>query len=53
MQSVEEIYQQYIKPLPDSEKLRLITIIATDLIESEAEKSSQSNNQQPANQLKD
>ena len=24
MQSVEEIYQQYVKPLPDKEKLRLI-----------------------------
>ncbi|CAN5802681.1 hypothetical protein BH20ACI4_BH20ACI4_14090 [soil metagenome] len=38
MQSVEEIYQQYVKPLPDKEKLRLIAKVSSDLVESEDEK---------------
>lgn len=38
MQSVEEIYQQYIKPLPNKEKLRLIAKVSNDLAESENEK---------------
>ncbi len=38
MQSVEEIYQQYIKPLPEKEKLRLIARVSNDLAESENEK---------------
>ncbi len=38
MQSVEEIYQQYVKPLPDKEKLRLIAKVSNDLAENEAEK---------------
>ncbi|MGI9055321.1 MAG: hypothetical protein ACR2F2_05905 [Pyrinomonadaceae bacterium] len=38
MQSVEEIYQQYVKPLPDKEKLRLIAKVSSDLAESENEK---------------
>jgi hypothetical protein len=29
--TVEEIYQQYIKPLPASERLRLLAITAQDL----------------------
>lgn len=38
MQTVEEIYQQYIKPLPDREKLRLIAKVSNDLAETETEK---------------
>ena len=38
MQSVEEIYQQYVKPLPDKEKLRLIAKVSSDLAEGESEK---------------
>lgn len=38
MQTVEEIYQQYIKPLPDREKLRLIAKVSNDLAENETEK---------------
>jgi hypothetical protein len=38
MQTVEEIYQQYVKPLPDKEKLRLIAKVSTDLAETETEK---------------
>jgi hypothetical protein len=38
MQTVEEIYQQYIKPLPDKEKLRLIAKVSGDLAEPETEK---------------
>lgn len=34
-QTVEEIYQQYIKPLPDAEKLRLIAKVAENLAEIE------------------
>lgn len=34
MQTVEEIYQQYIKPLPDKEKLRLIAKVSNDLAET-------------------
>jgi hypothetical protein len=37
MQTVEEIYQQYIKPLPNNEKLRLIAKVSYDLAENEAE----------------
>ena len=37
MQSVEEIYQQYIKPLPNSEKLKLIAKVSNDLAETESE----------------
>ncbi len=32
-QTVEEIYRQHIKPLPDVEKLRLITKVAESLAE--------------------
>lgn len=35
MQTAEEIYQQYIKPLPNSEKIRLIVKVSTDLAETE------------------
>ena len=38
MQTVEEIYQQYVKPLPNKEKLRLIAKVSTDLAETESEK---------------
>ena len=38
MQTAEEIYQQYIKPLPDKEKLRLIARVSNDLAETEIEK---------------
>ncbi|MGI8788159.1 MAG: hypothetical protein ACR2HG_10400 [Pyrinomonadaceae bacterium] len=38
MQTAEEIYQQYIKPLPNIEKLRLIAKVSSDLAESETEK---------------
>lgn len=38
MQTAEEIYQQYIKPLPNKEKLRLIAKVSNDLAESETEK---------------
>ncbi len=38
MQTVEEIYQQYIKPLPSNEKLRLIAKVSNDLAENETEK---------------
>lgn len=38
MQTVEEIYQQHIKPLPSSEKLRLIAKVSSDLAENETEK---------------
>ncbi|MGI9036288.1 MAG: hypothetical protein ACR2GD_09650 [Pyrinomonadaceae bacterium] len=38
MQTIEEIYQQYIKPLPNNEKLRLIAKVSNDLVENETEK---------------
>lgn len=38
MQTIEEIYQQYIKPLPNSEKLRLLAKVSIDLAETETEK---------------
>ncbi len=38
MQTVEEIYQQYIKPLPNNEKLRLIAKVSSDLVENETKK---------------
>lgn len=38
MQTVEEIYQQYIKPLPNKEKLRLLAKVSNDLAETEIEK---------------
>ncbi|MDQ2747485.1 MAG: hypothetical protein M3T96_09515 [Acidobacteriota bacterium] len=38
MQTVEEIYQHYVKPLPTNEKLRLIAKVSSDLAESETEK---------------
>ena len=38
MQTAEEIYQRYIKPLPNNEKLRLIAKVSNDLAETEAEK---------------
>lgn len=38
MQTIEEIYQQYIKPLPDKDKLRLIAKVSNDLAETEIEK---------------
>ncbi len=38
MQTVEEIYQQYIKPLPNNEKLRLIAKVSSDLVENETAK---------------
>ncbi len=38
MHTAEEIYQRYIKPLPNNEKLRLIAKVSSDLAETEAEK---------------
>jgi len=38
MQIAEEIYQQYVKPLPNNEKLRLIVKVSNDLAENEIEK---------------
>lgn len=38
MQTAEEIYQQYVKPLPEKEKLRLIAKVSNDLAETENEK---------------
>lgn len=38
MQTVEEIYQQHIKPLPNREKLCLIAKVSSDLVETETEK---------------
>ena len=38
MQTAEEIYQRYIKPLPNSEKLRLIAKVSNDLAETQTEK---------------
>jgi hypothetical protein len=35
MQTAEEIYQQYVKPLPNGEKLRLIAKVSNDLAENE------------------
>jgi hypothetical protein len=35
MQTAEEIYQQYVKLLPNSEKLRLIARVSTDLAETQ------------------
>lgn len=43
MQTAEEIYQQYVKPLPNNEKLRLIAKVSNDLAETaESEKSKRS-----------
>jgi hypothetical protein len=38
MQTAEEIYQQYVKTLPNREKLRLLARVSTDLAETEDEK---------------
>lgn len=38
MQTAEEIYQQYVKPLPNSEKIRLIAKVSSELTETETEK---------------
>ena len=38
MQTIEEIYQQYIKPLPNNEKLRLIAKVSGAMAETEVEK---------------
>ena len=38
MQTAEEIYQQYVKPLTDKEKLRLIAKVSSDLAENDTEK---------------
>lgn len=38
MQTAEEIYRQYIKPLPNKEKLRLLAKISNDLADNEIEK---------------
>lgn len=38
MQTAEEIYQQYIKQLPNKEKLRLIAKVSNDLADTETEK---------------
>jgi hypothetical protein len=38
MQTAEEIYQQYIKPLPNDEKLRLIARVSSDLLDKETQK---------------
>ena len=40
MQTAEEIYEQYIKPLPNSEKQRLIDKVSSDLAETERPKRS-------------
>lgn len=37
MQTAEEIYQRYVKPLPEKEKLRLIAKVSNDLAETESE----------------
>jgi hypothetical protein len=42
MQTAEEIYQQYIKSLPDKEKLRLIAKVSNDLAETKTEKPNRS-----------
>lgn len=38
MPTAEEIYQRYVKPLPNNEKLRLIAKVSSDLVENETEK---------------
>jgi hypothetical protein len=38
MQTAEEIYQRYVKPLPNSEKLRLIAKVSNDLAETQESK---------------
>lgn len=38
MQTVEEIYQQHIKSLPNDEKLRLIAKVSSELAEAKIEK---------------
>lgn len=38
MQTAEEIYQQYVKLLPNDEKLRLIAKVSNDLADAESEK---------------
>ena len=38
MQTAEEIYERYIKPLPDNEKLRLIARVSKDLSDDETAK---------------
>lgn len=38
MQTAEEIYQQYVKPLPNNEKLRLLARVSSDLADDETEK---------------
>ncbi len=38
MQTIEEIYQQYIKPLPNNEKLRLIAKVSGAMAETEVER---------------
>ncbi len=42
MQTAEEIYQRYVKPLPNNEKLRLIAKVSSDMAENENEKSKRS-----------
>lgn len=37
-QTVEEIYKQYIKPLPSVEKLRLIAKVSEDLAQTETKR---------------
>ncbi|OGG48561.1 MAG: hypothetical protein A3F84_24015 [Candidatus Handelsmanbacteria bacterium RIFCSPLOWO2_12_FULL_64_10] len=36
--SVEELYERHVKPLPAAERLRLVAMIAQDLVSQPAEK---------------
>jgi hypothetical protein len=36
--SIEEVYERHIKPLPAAERLRLVAIIAQDLVSQPVEK---------------
>lgn len=49
MQTVEEIYQQYVKHLPNNEKLRLIAMIALEMAEIEYKKLKQINSDKSEN----
>lgn len=42
MQTAEEIYEQYVKPLPNNEKLRLIARVSGDLADGETERTKRS-----------
>lgn len=38
MQTAEEIYKQYVERLPNSEKLRLIAKVSSELVEDEIQR---------------